>query len=397
MVKLQPNRRHGIQVEKLHCFACHYKELVALPVPHPARAVISDGRAFPRTLQKVACPACGLVSHAQPPGPGIVRQFYSESFDLGLASGKAEHQRAEVYARVIADATSTVRPLRVLEVGCGGGLVLERLATQWPEAIFVGLEAAPALARRTTSERITIYHSYVEDLPAGGTAFDLVFAINVLEHAQDPRRFLSAVARQIDPSGIFMLICPASEPPNLELLFLDHIHTFTEASLAMLAQASGMRLCGRVQPKLPVGDFGIFILQRADTWRENETLAHDRAANAALATLRENYLSNWAGLEAKLAAQISPETTLAAFGAGEAAALLRAYAPKIWDRIEFLVVDQTQAARRLDKPVRLYPNALVGTNALLLLAVHPRGQNSLAARLREDGCNVIAWNDLIPC
>jgi hypothetical protein len=96
MVKLQPNCRHEIQVEKLHCFACHHRELVALPVPHPARAVISDGRAFPRTLQKVACPACGLVSHAQPPGPGIVRQFYSESFDLGQASGKAEHQRAEV-------------------------------------------------------------------------------------------------------------------------------------------------------------------------------------------------------------------------------------------------------------------------------------------------------------
>jgi SAM-dependent methyltransferase len=396
MVKLQSNHRHEIQVEKLHCIACHHKKLVTLPVPHPARAVISDGRAFPRKLQKVACPACGLVSHAQPPGPAIVRQFYSESFDLGLASGKAEHQRAEIYARLIADATRNVRPLRVMEVGCGGGLVLERLATQWPEAIFVGLEAAPALARRTTSERITIYNSFVEDLPAG-TAFDLVFAINVLEHAQDPRRFLSAIAHQIDPSGIFMLICPASEPPNLELLFLDHIHTFTEASLAMLAQASCMRLCGRFQPKLPVGDFGIFILQRADAWRENETLAHDRAASAALATLRENYLTNWAGLEAKLAAQISPETTLAAFGAGEAAALLRAYTPKIWERIEFLVVDQMHAVRRLDKPVRLYPNAVVRTNAVLLLAVHPRGQNGLAARLREDGCNVIAWNDLIPC
>jgi 2-polyprenyl-6-hydroxyphenyl methylase/3-demethylubiquinone-9 3-methyltransferase len=97
---------------------------------------------------------------------------------------------------------------RVLDVGCGGGILAEALAAAGAQVTGIdpserSLEAARAHARRA-GLAIDYRRGRAEDLAAlvdGG--FDLVFAVDVLEHVDDLERAIAAVAAVLAPGGGF--------------------------------------------------------------------------------------------------------------------------------------------------------------------------------------------------
>ena len=218
--------------ENQSCSACGSQELVRLPSPHPNASVLSDGRTAPQAMRKASCQRCGLVSHIPPLAEEVVRGFYDSSYELGLTGGEQEAQRASRYARCLADLLHQRSIKRALEVGCGAGHVLSALSEQWPSAFFVGLDAAPrhAVTRNSGPRQIEIRQGFVDDFHET-EPFDLIYGIGVFEHAADPRRFLNAMKNFLAPDGLIVLIFPKADPVNLELLFLDHVHTITQSSL----------------------------------------------------------------------------------------------------------------------------------------------------------------------
>ena len=98
--------------------------------------------------------------------------------------------------------------LRVLDVGCGGGLISEPLARLG--ARVTGLD--PAVENVETARRhaagqglsIDYRAGRVEDL-AGREIFDAVVCLEVLEHVPDPGAFLQAGAALMRPGGLMLL------------------------------------------------------------------------------------------------------------------------------------------------------------------------------------------------
>jgi len=95
---------------------------------------------------------------------------------------------------------------RILDVGCGGGILAESLAADG--AVVVGVDPSAA------SIRVAREHAAGEGLPIEyrvGFAeqldfredFDAVFAVDVLEHVEDLGATLSACARALRPEGFF--------------------------------------------------------------------------------------------------------------------------------------------------------------------------------------------------
>jgi 2-polyprenyl-6-hydroxyphenyl methylase/3-demethylubiquinone-9 3-methyltransferase len=95
---------------------------------------------------------------------------------------------------------------RVLDVGCGGGLMSEGMARRGGHVL--GIDLAPealAVARLHALEaEIAVDYRHIavealaESAPAG---FDLVTCLEMLEHVPDPAAIVAALARLVRPGG----------------------------------------------------------------------------------------------------------------------------------------------------------------------------------------------------
>jgi SAM-dependent methyltransferase len=87
-------------------------------------------------------------------------------------------------------------PASILEVGVGEGEVSSRLADRWPEARMVGLDLPdPDLAVHWPGAPFCGAFADIANLPFPARSFDLVLAIEVLEHVPDPVAALAEIAR----------------------------------------------------------------------------------------------------------------------------------------------------------------------------------------------------------
>jgi 2-polyprenyl-6-hydroxyphenyl methylase/3-demethylubiquinone-9 3-methyltransferase len=99
--------------------------------------------------------------------------------------------------------------LAVLDVGCGGGLLCEPLARLG--AAVTGIDPTPASIEvatrhaRATGLAIDYCVAAAEDLVAERRRFDLVCAMEVVEHVADQAGFLHACATLVAPGGGLVL------------------------------------------------------------------------------------------------------------------------------------------------------------------------------------------------
>ncbi|MDA7964386.1 bifunctional 2-polyprenyl-6-hydroxyphenol methylase/3-demethylubiquinol 3-O-methyltransferase UbiG [Ruegeria sp.] len=99
--------------------------------------------------------------------------------------------------------------LRLLDIGCGGGLLSEPMARLGAEV--VGADAAEGnlpVARIHAEQsglQIDYRHTTAEAMAAAGEQFDVVLNMEVVEHVADPAGFLTASQQLLKPGGL--LIC----------------------------------------------------------------------------------------------------------------------------------------------------------------------------------------------
>ena len=99
--------------------------------------------------------------------------------------------------------------LRLLDIGCGGGLLSEPMARLGADV--VGADAAPrnipvAQVHAESAGLIIDYrHTTAEDLAAAGERFDVVLNMEVVEHVSDPQGYLTACQQLLKPGGL--MIC----------------------------------------------------------------------------------------------------------------------------------------------------------------------------------------------
>ena len=111
--------------------------------------------------------------------------------------------------------------LRVLDIGCGGGLIAEPLARLG--AAVTGIDAADAniaVARahaRGADLEIDYRQASAEALAAAGERFDAVLALEVVEHVADVDAFLQAAAALVRPGGALIASTLNRTPKSLLL------------------------------------------------------------------------------------------------------------------------------------------------------------------------------------
>jgi SAM-dependent methyltransferase len=99
----------------------------------------------------------------------------------------------------------------VLDVGCGSGLALNRMAERFPRSLFTGYDVsaeAISAAKLDASERgLANVHFEVRDVSRldERAVFDVVTAFDAIHDQAKPADVLAAIARSLRPGGCFLM------------------------------------------------------------------------------------------------------------------------------------------------------------------------------------------------
>ncbi len=84
---------------------------------------------------------------------------------------------------------------RALEVGCGEGVISDKLARRWPSVVGLDLPDSGLRTDWTAYAEPHFLHANADDLPFRDSEFEVVVSVEVLEHLENPERGLREIAR----------------------------------------------------------------------------------------------------------------------------------------------------------------------------------------------------------
>ena len=139
---------------------------------------------------------------------------------------------------------SSLRPfegLRLLDIGCGGGLIAEPMSRIGFSVTGIDAGAMAIAAAQTHAEAVGLAidyrHTDAESLVETGERFDVVMALEVIEHVSDPAAFFASVGALVQPGGAF--IGAAGDAGLSQRVAFDFLHdqppTFTTTTVVAFA------------------------------------------------------------------------------------------------------------------------------------------------------------------
>lgn len=107
------------------------------------------------------------------------------------------------------DAPRALEGLRILDIGCGGGLLCEPMARLGATVTGADPDARTVAAARRHARGAGLDIDYrvaeTETLRDAGETFDAILNMEVVEHAPRPQDFLTACAALLRPGGIMIV------------------------------------------------------------------------------------------------------------------------------------------------------------------------------------------------
>ena len=212
----------------------------------PARDYISGDQFVLRR-----CEVCGLVRTSPQPADERLSDYYPHGY---YGHGKRYNTLLErlldslyaVRVRLI-EIANGLEPGRVLDIGCGRGLLLHQLRKRGWEVVGTELSEDSASYARDVLQ-IDVKTASVTELNLPAESFDTIILWHVLEHITEPEGLLQEVARLLAPGGTLLVAVPnfgslEARGAKSRWFHLDvprHLNHFTPASLRGMLLAAGL-------------------------------------------------------------------------------------------------------------------------------------------------------------
>lgn len=339
-----------------------------------------------RPLKRQACQTCGHGFHAIQPTAEDLLEIYGKSYSIGLRNTQAVHERALAYNSQISGALrsflgSDLSLSSLVEFGSGSGDLLNCLAQEWKCQIVTGVEPSSQLvehSRRHAAAGTRIEECFAEAFDPQGIEYDFCVSVNVVEHAASPTTYLRSCRNAISQDGIIVVICPDGEIASSELLFYDHISSFTVRSMELCAAEMGVGVVASLAMTGPLRGFRIYLMRLGVEQGDLPSIAGSELTKA-----RTQFLENWREMESSVLEAFG-ESPYAIFGTGEFADLLAAYSPGVVERACSFVVDTPIEEAYHGKPVTSTDQFLLGGQRPLLAAVNLHSWPELRNRFNRN-------------
>jgi len=106
---------------------------------------------------------------------------------------------------------------KVLEVGCGPGLLLNELSDIFPQNSYLGVDPFISSYEKFSNifdsvNKVKFMKAKIEDFETT-EKFDLIFSINVCEHVESWKSYIDKTQSLLSPNGISIILCPTYDLP----------------------------------------------------------------------------------------------------------------------------------------------------------------------------------------
>ena len=112
-------------------------------------------------------------------------------------------------ARPVASAPYPLTGLRILDIGCGGGLLAEPMARLGATMNGIDVTEAAIMAATTHAKQAGLDINYrcctAEEMASTGASFDVIYASEVIEHVANRSLFVKAIANMLNPKGVVIV------------------------------------------------------------------------------------------------------------------------------------------------------------------------------------------------
>src|SRR4051794_8566096 len=159
----------------------------------------------------VECRECGTVQQPELPAGAALHDLYRDMTDEAYLGEEAG--RRATGARLLDLVARFVPRGRLLDVGCGPGLLLDEARRRGYDPL--GLELSRASARHARDALgLDVRELALEDFVDDGGGFDVVVLADVIEHLDDPVGGIARCAALLRPGGVLCVVTPDPSSPT---------------------------------------------------------------------------------------------------------------------------------------------------------------------------------------
>lgn len=152
--------------------------------------------------------------------------------------------RREVILTLLNDCVRSLRgdghqSLKILDIGCGTGMLLEDLKGLGTAA---GLDFSPVALDYCRKRNLSdLGRADVEHLPIRDNSIDVLTALDLVEHVSDDARLLSEIHRVLSPGGIAIMSVPAHKVLwSAHDVALHHFRRYDKGDFRKLVTQGGL-------------------------------------------------------------------------------------------------------------------------------------------------------------
>lgn len=195
------------------------------------------------------CNDCRLYVTVPPPAPERVGDYYPAGY---YGQGRRFNYLIEwllrgLYSFRARQIEGKQRPGKVLDIGCGRGLLLAQLRDRGWEPYGTELSEESATYARDVL-KLPVFAGSVEELDFADGEYDMVILWHVLEHVHSPQAMLREVSRLLKPGGTLLVAVPnfgsweacMSGKYWFHLDVPRHLTHFTRKTLQQALNSAGM-------------------------------------------------------------------------------------------------------------------------------------------------------------